>query len=494
MSVSTGSVTLDTILNGGYPEKRTILLTGTPGTGKSTLGMQFLQEGIENGDECLFISTEQTFDEIRDSFEPFDFDLDHENLTMTSLHAAPGRTFESEEGELVIETFEEGEMFGEGFSAPFTSRRVTEVLERFGPCDRVVLDSVSGLEPMAEDTDTFRRGVLDLIQLFSEEFEATSVFTAEHVGKGSQQSVEGVASENLVQYNVHGVIRVWREQVRGDYHRFLDVMKMRGIDHDTRKFEIEFTDTGIEIVPRRRVLAEEFVSQTHCSTGIPGLDKLAGGGVIEGSGALLKHDGNANIDALIASMLAQGLKQGMGVTLMPTVDMSRDRLGEMLHAQLDGEIGTIGDLLTNDRLFVLDAAGSWQSESDESVYNLQHEDAGIKYLLQRIDDQLTGDNHMTLLNTEAKVHANGVEAARSVRYWMEANFIESGDVLIDVHNPEVMEKSLAKFHADAATQIFETWLEDSGLQYIRLQKSPTGQVGSNRLVEYIEERPYITVR
>jgi KaiC/GvpD/RAD55 family RecA-like ATPase len=71
MLVSTGSPALDTMLDGGYPEERAVLLTGTPGTGKSTLTMRFLQEGLQNGKSCLFISTEQTVDELRDAFAPF---------------------------------------------------------------------------------------------------------------------------------------------------------------------------------------------------------------------------------------------------------------------------------------------------------------------------------------------------------------------------------------------------------------------------------------
>ncbi|AEN06540.1 circadian oscillation regulator KaiC-like protein [halophilic archaeon DL31] len=53
------------MLDGGYPEERAVLLTSTPGTGKSTLAMQFLQEGLQNGESWLFISTEQTVDELR---------------------------------------------------------------------------------------------------------------------------------------------------------------------------------------------------------------------------------------------------------------------------------------------------------------------------------------------------------------------------------------------------------------------------------------------
>jgi len=90
MSVPTGSETLDSILDGGLPEDRTVLVTGGPGTGKSTLAMQFLAEGLARDEDCLYVSTEQTFAELDDAFEDFAFDLDDENLTGATQR--PGRT------------------------------------------------------------------------------------------------------------------------------------------------------------------------------------------------------------------------------------------------------------------------------------------------------------------------------------------------------------------------------------------------------------------
>ena len=80
--VSSGCAGLDQMLLGGFPKQRAILLSGGPGVGKSTLAMQFLQAGLENGEECLYVSTEQTTEELRSSFAPFEFDLHDENLTI----------------------------------------------------------------------------------------------------------------------------------------------------------------------------------------------------------------------------------------------------------------------------------------------------------------------------------------------------------------------------------------------------------------------------
>jgi KaiC/GvpD/RAD55 family RecA-like ATPase len=205
--------------------------------------MQFVAEGLRNGEECLYISTEQTFEELNDAFEDFAFDLEHENLTVTSLHATPGQTVDSEgERELTLETLEGGKMLGGDYSAPFESKYITQYLERFAPADRVVLDSVSGLSAIGEDQDTFRRTLLDFIRLLNDEFGATAIFTAEESQPDlTQQDIKTVAASDAVQFNTHGVLRLWRENVGGDYHRFIEVVKMRGVDHDTRVHEISFT-------------------------------------------------------------------------------------------------------------------------------------------------------------------------------------------------------------------------------------------------------------
>jgi KaiC/GvpD/RAD55 family RecA-like ATPase len=274
---STGSEVLDDALRGGFPERRTVLVTGGPGTGKTTLAMQFLQAGIDAGESGLFVSTEQTAGELRDAFAGFEFDVDHPDLTTTSLHATTGYTLEDDEETLTLKSLEGDESVGDGYSTPFEPQHVTTHLERHGPVDRVVVDSVSGLSAMGDGYDRFRRAVFDLVRLFNDEFGATAVFTAEETGgtRGGERGTDGVrsvAAEDAVQFNTHGVVRLWREAVGGEFHRFLEVTKMRGVDHDTRVYEVDIEPTGLRAYPRMRTHPGEFVPDDYMATGIEGLD------------------------------------------------------------------------------------------------------------------------------------------------------------------------------------------------------------------------------
>jgi KaiC/GvpD/RAD55 family RecA-like ATPase len=489
MVVDSGSPILDQILRGGLPTGRAVLVTGTPGTGKSTLAMQFLQAGLDRGDACLFISTEQTADELRDSFEPFAFDLDHEGLTIASIRVRRGRTLKSDEPELVVEPLGDESSVGGGFNVPFTSDHLREVLSEYASYDRVVLDSVSGLEPMADTQTEFRREVVDLIQMFTHEFEATTVLTSEYVEDAPRRhSADVVASENAVQYNVHGVIRLWRERIEGELRRFVDVMKMRGVDHDTRQFEVAFADDGLEVIPREHSLPATLSTRERLETGIDGFDELLGGGLLKGTSVLLEHDGRASIEPLMYAVATCGLERGMDLVFVPRVNTPEAHLDELISRAAIPADDTDA-LLESNRLFVLDTLGAWSER--RNVFNLEYEDGGIGYLLETVADRAAGEGILFISNTEALAHAMDVDENRHLRYWVLAQFISDSDLLFDVHNPDLMDDTLADFYIDAATQSIRTWIHDNGLQYVKLQKSPTGEVGALRLVEYADEPPYV---
>jgi KaiC/GvpD/RAD55 family RecA-like ATPase len=484
--VSTGVPVLDDMLDGGLPERRSVLLTGGPGTGKSTLAMNFLQQGLDDGDSALFLSTEQTVDELRGGFKPFDFDLDHPDLELATLHAVPRENRQGEQ-ELVIRTLG-GDADIDDKQVPFTGENVVKYLARVGDHDRIVFDSVSGLEPIAEDRETFRRVVMDLIREFNDDFEATTVFTAEYAGNGGEGK-ETVGGPDTVQYNAHGVIRVWREAVDGDYQRFIDVMKMRGVDHDSRQYKIGFDESGPTVYPAQRSQSERFVDYERFQTGLEGLDELLGGGLLQGTGTLLEHDGQASLDALFAALLGAALDDDMAITLVPRIDMKPRQLDKLLYAT----DATTDALLDGDRLFVLDMVGAWGSDH-RNVFDVMDADSGLPYLLNTIDERASGDGTFTMINTEAKVHAIGDEEARRLRDWQEAHYLGDDDLLLEVHNPDQMNDQLSEFHVDAAGQVLETYMGDSGLQYLTLHKSPTGMLGTTRLVAFTDAEPFVRVR
>lgn len=442
--------------------------------------MQFLQKGLEENDECLFVSTEQTDEELEDSFSPFGFNLEHDNLSITSLHATHGHTLESDERGLVLETLNGNEL-GFGVDVPFSVEYVTQYLQGFGGFDRVAFDSASGLRLISENDEVYRRAVIDLIRLFNDEMDATAVFTAEDTGGDIDEA------DNPLQFTTHGTIRMWHELVEEDPHTYLRVNKMRGTDHDRRRVEVRFGESGIRLAPARRSQPPELKQHKHLPVGVEGLDMLCGGGIVCGASTLIRHDGRANLASVLGTLLSTAVENGYVIVLTPTVHITPGRLETVVEEH--GE--SIEDILDERRLFVFDMTGSWENEEHRNIIEPTDQTSVVKSTLQEINENV-GSSVFSLTNTGATVHRLGPGGAREMQYFVDAH-LGPEDVNVNVHNPSVTDSRISEFFLESAEQVIETHVKDDGLQYISLKKSPCGFVGTTSLVEFREEPPYFRV-
>lgn len=485
--VSTGSSGLDAVLNGGFPAGRTILVTGTPGAGKSTLAMQFLQAGLESGDRCLYVSTEQTRDEIRSAFESFDFDLTHDNLAISTIHAV---TNDDGDGLRVAAL---GGDDGRDPGDTFSRQGVINFLRKGVSADRVVLDSVSGLRPMSETADEYRRAVLDIIRLFSDEFGATALLTSEYfrAAAGSTSGVEHIARDNAVQYNTHGVVRLWRERVNGEYRRFLDVMKMRGVNHDNRAFEARIDADGLAVVSGPRSFGGGKVEWSRLSTGIDALDERLGGGLVHGSGTLIEHDEQSSVLPLVLGLGNSILDEMMSIVLVPGTDLKPQRVEALFD-----ELGTdVRSLLERDQLFIVDTYGVWSrfDTETENVVVLREMETELEEAFHDITERARGRATCYIVDVPALVSVLGADEAQQFRYWLEANEIGDDDVLIDISNPELVASTTETFYADIAQQVVSLWVTETGIQYLKTRKGPGAQQGAVDAIEFVDDPPYISL-
>ena len=507
MPTSTGISVLDEMLNGGLPENRATLLIGGPGTGKTTLAMQYLQDGLERNESCLFVSTEQTPDELRDSFAPYDFDIDHDNLTIETIHATPGETIESEEPILALDSLGKdgqsgsaGGSFG-GYSQPFESREIIEHLGRYRSCDRVVFDSISGLEAMTDNPQVFRRYFMDFIRLFTVEFEATTLFTAEETNHAVSV---GSAASGMLQFNTHGVIRLWREEISGDYHRFIQVQKMRGVAHATKAYEMEFDAQGVHVVPEKRTPSSSVIQYDPLPTGISGLDDLCGGGLIRGGTALLEHDGRATVNQLVTNVFIEAVRNDQAIVLLPPSNLEPARLNALIAER----IGSLEELLDNDQLFVLDLVGNW-AEFDYNVFSITDRQrflrdlfGGMEFLMSwqmkrifRTMNHRRGERPAVIITyTDAMLQELTPKEIRQMHQWGKKKLFYPEDTVLFVQNPKVMETQLSEFFVLDSQQVLRTWMHDRGLQYVKLAKSPMGDLGGSKLVKHVDYPPYVRVQ
>jgi circadian clock protein KaiC len=264
--VSTGSEGLDDILCGGLDANRVYLYEGRPGTGKTTIALQFLLQGVRQDERVLYITLSETRRELELVAERHGWTLD--GLKVFEL--VPPETTLDPEQELTV--FHPAEV-----ELSETTRLVFDEVEKLNPT-RVVIDSLSELRLLAQSPLRYRRQVLALKHFFA--LRQCTVILLDDL----------TASQNDLQLHsiAHGVVML--EQVAGDYgaeRRRIRVVKMRGIRYRGGYHDFTIEAGGLRIYPRL-VAAEHhrsFVGDFTLS-GDAELDKLLGGGLERGTNAL----------------------------------------------------------------------------------------------------------------------------------------------------------------------------------------------------------------
>lgn len=151
---STGIEALDEILGGGLTKARAYLIEGTPGSGKTTIALQFLLEGVRQGERGLYITLSETTAELREVARSHNWSLDR--IELFELVKADGLDPEAEQSILDPSEVELGE----------TIQGVIECVDRSRPT-RVVFDSLSEMRLLAQNSLRYRRQILALKQYFS---------------------------------------------------------------------------------------------------------------------------------------------------------------------------------------------------------------------------------------------------------------------------------------------------------------------------------------
>jgi circadian clock protein KaiC len=265
--ISTGSTGLDSILGGGIDADRLYLYEGRPGTGKTTIALQFLMEGARQGERVLYITLSETQTELRLVARRHGWSL----AGVEVFELVPPETTLDPERELTV--FHPAEL-----ELTETTKLIFDKVEELNPT-RVVLDSLSELRLLAQSPLRYRRQVLALKHFFSSR-KCTVILLDDLSSQQNDLQLHSIS---------HGVVML--EQLAVDYgaeRRRLRVIKMRGIQFRGGYHDFTIAKGGLEIFPRL-VAAEHhahFVEE-FAPSGNTELDKLLGGGLERGTNALL---------------------------------------------------------------------------------------------------------------------------------------------------------------------------------------------------------------
>ncbi|MES2175515.1 MAG: ATPase domain-containing protein [Pseudomonadota bacterium] len=318
----TGVAGLDDILAGGLTRGRVFLLEGSPGTGKTTISMQFLIEGAAKGERSLHITLSETEDEMRESARSHGWDL--EGVEVYELVPPESLLDEQQQQSLLYSSdLELGE----------TTRRIFDVFARVKP-HRVVLDSLSEIRLLAQSSLRYRRQILALKHFFSTQ-NTTVLMLDDLTADVADKTVHSVA---------HGVIRL--EELAPDYgpeRRRLRIIKYRG-----RRFRGGFHDFliqsgGVRVFPRL-ISAEHksSFSRDIIKSESAELDALLGGGVERGSSVLVLGPAGTGKSLLVLTFVTAAIARGERAAMFvfdEEITLLFDRammLGIDMQAMVDG--------------------------------------------------------------------------------------------------------------------------------------------------------------
>ncbi|MEO5734828.1 MAG: ATPase domain-containing protein [Rubrivivax sp.] len=291
--ISTGIEGMDNILDGGLPSHHLYLLEGPPGSGKTTLGLQFLRVGAQAGERVLYITLSESGDELNAVARSHGWTL--QGIDIFELGSSNVLDMAAEQSVLHPSDLELGE----------TTEGIFAHVNRVKP-ERVVLDSLSELRLLAQDSLRYRRQVLAIKRFFASR-RCTVLMLDDQSLLTSDLQVHSIA---------HGVMTL--SQTPADYgpnRRAFRINKLRGSAFRGGEHDVRLSTGGIEIFPR--LVASEhrtgFEPQLR-TTGNDRLDQMLGGGLAYGTSTLFMGPSGVGKTTTAISCAMAALERGEHVS------------------------------------------------------------------------------------------------------------------------------------------------------------------------------------
>ena len=386
---STGVSGLDHVLGTGLARNRLHLLEGSPGTGKTTLALQFLRAGAELGEAGIYISLAETEEELRDGARSHGWTL-NEHIEICEL-VPPESVLDTDQHQSLL--------YSSDLELGETITRIFAAIERVKP-KRVVIDSLSEIRLLAQSSLRYRRQILALKHYFARH-QSTVIMLDDLTTETTDRAVHSIA---------HSVIHLDQlAPVYGGERRRLRVVKCRGQSFRGGYHDFTITPGGVEVFPR--LVAAEYrtaFSGELLQSGVQALDNLLGGGIAAGSSTLVLGPAGTGKSLLLLQYLTAAVARGergalfifdeeLGLLLARAkalgMDIARMReTGELIIEQLDAAELSPGEFShrvrrcldrENIRIVGIDSLNGYQAAMPEEEYLTLHLHELLQYLNRR---------------------------------------------------------------------------------------------------------------
>jgi len=354
---ATGIAGLDDILRGGFPARRLYLVQGAPGSGKTTLALQFLLMGARAGERVLYISLSETREEIEEVARSHRWSL--AGLDIVELSAIDGQ-LSAEAQNTLFHTAE--------VELTETTRLLLDAVERVQP-NRLAFDSLSELRLLSQSPLRYRRQILSFKQYLAGRNCTTLLLDDMSNGE----------SDSHLQSLAHGVISLdqFAPEYGAERRRFL-VKKIRGTTYRGGFHDFIIQTGGLVFYPRL-VAAEHHRSfpNENVSSGVKGMDALLGGGLVRGSSSLFMGPPGSGKSTLALHFAVAAAARGERTAIY-----SFDESLGIMRARADGLNMGLSKLITEKKIAAtkIDPAELSPGQLNNLVRNAVEED-GIKLIL-----------------------------------------------------------------------------------------------------------------
>jgi circadian clock protein KaiC len=264
----TGIWGLDDVLSGGLSRGSIFLLEGEPGSGKTTMALQFLLAGAVGGEKGLYITLSETDAELRAGAKSHGWDLDERIAVRELIPADSLLAGDQHQTLLYASDLELGE----------TAQQIFAAVEQVQP-SRLVIDSLSEIRLLAQSSLRYRRQILTIKHHFARR-NITVLMLDDLTSEANDKTVHSIA---------HGVVQL--QQIAPDYgaeRRRMRILKYRGTRYRGGYHDMTISTGGVNVFPR--LVASEHrtkFARNAIPTGIKPFDDLLGGGIDVGSSTLV---------------------------------------------------------------------------------------------------------------------------------------------------------------------------------------------------------------
>lgn len=292
---STGIAGFDEILAGGLPRNRLYLLEGSPGTGKTTLGMQFLIAGAQAGETGMYITFSETSEELHAVAESHGWSM--KDIALCDMGAIQPQL--GPEAQTTL--FHPADL-----ELNQTTQLLFSEISRVKP-QRIVFDTVSEVRTLAQTAARYRRHLLVLKHFFSQR-QNTVIFLDDLIASDNDMQMHSI---------VHGVFRL--EKYRADFgaeRRQINIAKLRGVSFTGGNHDYSIERGGVRVYPRL-IAADQSRpwDRQQLVSGIVGLDKLLGGGLDRGTSNLFMGPAGSGKSTLAFQYAIRAAERGEGVAM-----------------------------------------------------------------------------------------------------------------------------------------------------------------------------------